>query len=282
MAEALENKSALQAKKLDSKKLSKLNREINNLSLQDAQLKLQLKGANDRGSVEVLRKRLKALANPRKPSTSGLQEDQLPFYVVIDFEATCEQERDNSFPHEIIEFPALLIDTRKKEIVDQFHMFCKPKLNPTLSEFCISLTGITQDVVDSAEPFSSVLAKFDEWLKSHGLVGAKRKHKFSFVTDGPWDFSKFLLGQCKLTEVPFPTYCRKYINLQRAFASHYKCRKTSLNGMLQHLALEFEGRQHCGLDDAKNISRILVVLISEFCSLVPNERCSADGHVHHI
>jgi 3'-5' exoribonuclease 1 len=42
--------------------------------------------------------------------------------------------------------------------------------------------------------------------------------------------------------------------------------------MLHYLGLEFEGKQHCGLDDAKNISRILMKLLSDGCELKLNER----------
>lgn len=109
----------------------------------------------------------------------------------------------------------MLVDTTSQAIVDEFHMYCRPEVNPTLSEFCVNLTGIrqvgylsetvspliifVQEQIDAAEPFPKVLVKFHEWLTGHKLVGDKRKHKFAFVTDGPWDFSKFLFGQCQVT-----------------------------------------------------------------------------------
>lgn len=42
--------------------------------------------------------------------------------------------------------------------------------------------------------------------------------------------------------------------------------------MLDHLGLEFEGRPHCGLDDAKNIGRIVLRMIEDGISIEPNER----------
>lgn len=42
--------------------------------------------------------------------------------------------------------------------------------------------------------------------------------------------------------------------------------------MLETLGLEFEGRPHCGLDDAHNIARILLVLMNEHAPLHINER----------
>lgn len=68
------------------------------------------------------------------------------FLVVIDFEATCEKENAEDFQHEIIQFPAVLVDVQQQVIVDEFNSYCKPKINPQLSEFCTSLTGISQVV----------------------------------------------------------------------------------------------------------------------------------------
>jgi len=48
------------------------------------------------------------------------------------------------FRFEIIEFPAVLVDAKKRKIVDHFQAFVKPTINPKLSEFCVQLTGIKQ------------------------------------------------------------------------------------------------------------------------------------------
>ncbi len=40
--------------------------------------------------------------------------------------------------------------------------------------------------------------------------------------------------------------------------------------MLHHLGLKFEGREHCGLHDTRNITRIIVQLITDGCVLKYN------------
>jgi inhibitor of KinA sporulation pathway (predicted exonuclease) len=42
--------------------------------------------------------------------------------------------------------------------------------------------------------------------------------------------------------------------------------------MLEHLELNFEGRPHCGLDDAQNIARVLLRMICDGASIQVNER----------
>ena len=50
------------------------------------------------------------------------------------------------------------------QIVDYFHSFVRPKLNPRLTEFCQQATGISQKQVDAAPDFIQVLESFQEWL----------------------------------------------------------------------------------------------------------------------
>ncbi|KAJ2993248.1 3'-5' exoribonuclease 1 [Globomyces sp. JEL0801] len=66
------------------------------------------------------------------------------YYLVLDFEGTCDENSRFDYASEIIEFPVILIDGQTLQIVDQFHRYVRPILQPTLTEFCISLTGITQ------------------------------------------------------------------------------------------------------------------------------------------
>lgn len=67
--------------------------------------------------------------------------------LILDFEATCENN-DSSWPNEIIEFPVILFDTQSLEIEAEFHQYVRPTINPTLTQFCKGLTGITQEQVD--------------------------------------------------------------------------------------------------------------------------------------
>ena len=81
-------------------------------------------------------------------------------FVVIDFEATCEEKNPADYPHEIIEFPAVLVSTTDRKVVDVFHSFVRPVINPKLSEFCHILTSIEQDTVDAADPFPVVHQRY--------------------------------------------------------------------------------------------------------------------------
>ncbi|KAK6010654.1 Skp1 family, dimerization domain protein, partial [Ostertagia ostertagi] len=102
------------------------------------------------------------------------------FLVAIDFECTCV-EVIYDYPHEIIEFPAVLIDVRQMKIVDTFRTFVRPEKNPTLDPFCVQLTGISQSTVDSAPVFKDAYRLFRDWMAHHNL--GDNGHRYAFVTD---------------------------------------------------------------------------------------------------
>ncbi|KAK0421036.1 hypothetical protein QR680_015034 [Steinernema hermaphroditum] len=205
------------------------------------------------------------------------------FLVVIDFECTCEDDVYD-YPFEIIEFPAVLIDTHEKKIVGQFRSFVRPTINPTLSEFCTNLTGVKQADVDAAPTFVKVLENFRQWLHSYihpwgenNRAGVMKN--FAIVTDGPWDIGKFFQMECiraEQLELKVPHTFRSYINIRRAFVFKYKkthsLSKVNLSGMLTVLGMDFVGREHCGLDDSINVARIALRMLEDGTEFRVNEK----------
>ena len=45
--------------------------------------------------------------------------NEVHFYCVIDFEGTCEKDNPKDYIHEIIEFPAVLVDAATLEVVSK-------------------------------------------------------------------------------------------------------------------------------------------------------------------
>ncbi|KAG8984499.1 hypothetical protein FRB90_005299, partial [Tulasnella sp. 427] len=101
-------------------------------------------------------------------------------FLVLDVEATCEAGSRFDHPNEIIEWPVILMKWEDKDettgtasklvIVDEFTSFVRPTWHPQLSEFCTSLTGITQADIDPAPTFPEMLTLFEQWLQKHNLI----------------------------------------------------------------------------------------------------------------
>ncbi|XP_069698473.1 3'-5' exoribonuclease 1-like [Periplaneta americana] len=253
------------------KELARLNGRINQMSKAAIVSKLKQLKLNTEGNCDVLKQRLKSYYKKQKLTSANLlaASKLSPYYVIVDFEATCEEVNAPDYPHEIIEFPAVLVSTEKQAVVDSFQAYCRPVINSKLSDFCVELTGITQEEVDKADTFPKILKDFEDWLAKNKLG---TKHKFTMVTDGPWDMGRFLYGQCKISDLPYPQFAKKWINIRKVFSNFYKSKRCCLKLMLKHLELDFEGRPHCGLDDAHNIARVLLRMMNDGASIQVNER----------
>ncbi len=66
-------------------------------------------------------------------------------FVVYDFEATCQRLPNQIKPQEIIEFSCVILDAVTLEVGDQFQEYVRPTEHRLLTNFCVELTGITQD-----------------------------------------------------------------------------------------------------------------------------------------
>lgn len=168
--------------------------------------------------------------------------------LVIDLEATCWIKGDPAIgPMETIEIGALLVDPDEPAAPREFQSFVKPARTSVLSAFCRELTGIAQSDVDAAEPFAAVLERFCAWL---GDPAAPR-----FASWGGYDKNQ-LLRDCERNGVPYP-FAADHFNVKRFWSREFKGKPAGMAGALARMGLELEGEHHRGLDDARNIWRIL-------------------------
>ena len=187
------------------------------------------------------------------------------YLVVVDFECTCE-DQEEPFLHEIIEFPAVLLDLHSRREVRHFHAFVRPTERPVLSEFCSRLTGIDQATVDKAEPLDRVLVKFGAWLDE--FVG----EDYSLAADCQSDLRHFLLAECRRKKIRVRDAWRRWVDLGRHLMVHFDLRRPgNLQMKLARVGLTFDGTPHRGLDDARNIGRLALALQARGVSLTVND-----------
>ncbi|KAF8061507.1 ribonuclease H-like domain-containing protein [Lyophyllum atratum] len=223
-------------------------------------------------------------------------------FLVLDVEATCQQGTDFNFPNEIIEFPVCLMRWKDRtddhkasqlEVVEEFRSFVKPTWQPTLSQFCTDLTGITQEQVDCAPLFPAVLASFQKFMIKHGLIDegtGDRLIRFCWCSDGPFDIRDFVVKQCFISKVPMPGWIQGDVLDVRTSVLDWlhsreppkntpaakvwdgpRRRTLNISAQLKALGLpSFEGRQHSGIDDSRNIAKIVAELARRGISLHPN------------
>eukprot|EP00756_Hemistasia_phaeocysticola_P045344 Hpha_TRINITY_DN19099_c0_g1::TRINITY_DN19099_c0_g1_i1::g.138237::m.138237/K18416/THEX1, ERI1; 3'-5' exoribonuclease 1 len=199
--------------------------------------------------------------SPAQPPPPTVAAQPVDVFLCMDFEATCKKD-DHAYRHEIIEFPVVALCAKTLKIRGEFQAYVRPLINPRLEPFCTELTGITQDLVEDADSLPVVFARFEEWLPS--VRG--EDEKVAFATDGPWDLRDFfwkhsIADQQKLPREEVPEHWRHWVDVRDLCADTLQQPRRGILRMLGSMGMRFEGRQHSGIDDTRNVARILIGLL---------------------
>lgn len=150
---------------------------------------------------------------------------------------------------EIIEFGCALA-TRQGELIESNSFLVRPTRYPALTEFCQTLTGITQDMVDTAPLFAETVEMLNAWL-------GEPAESFIWCSWGNYD-RLHVQAQCHQEDATAAVLNYPHLNLKRLWRrSTGQRKKTGLASALAYHELGFEGRHHRGVDDARNIVRLL-------------------------
>ncbi|KAF9050713.1 hypothetical protein BDZ89DRAFT_589323 [Hymenopellis radicata] len=253
--------------------------------------------ANSGQPKETILSEKKVSSHPSLPSPiKGSVFQPYDVLLVVDFEGTCTETSGFDYPNEIIEFPIVMLKWENKEegklvVHDEFRTVVRPTWKPNLSQFCTRLTGITQKEVDKAPPFAVALGLAQAFLVRNGVIdhAGEDTSQFCWCTDGPWDLRELLLKQCFISKIPPPPWMikRKFINT-RSLVRNLLSREAKVNPkatgipsmtvqqQLEALRIPLKGRLHSGIDDSRNISRIVQELARRGISLKSNNRVEAD------
>lgn len=176
--------------------------------------------------------------------------------LVVDLEATCWEDQTTPAGDaqsvnnmEIIEVGCALA-TRKGNLLDARSFLVRPTRNPLLSDFCTELTGITQSMVDAAPTLPEAIEAMNAWL-------GDLPDDFIWCSWGNYD-RLHLEAQCQLDGTWPIILAHPHLNLKRIWRrTTGQKRKNGFANALAFHGLEFEGHHHRGVDDARNMARVL-------------------------
>ena len=140
------------------------------------------------------------------------------------------------------------------QVVGEFQSFVRPTRHPALTPFCTMLTSIRQSDVEAAPIFPAVIQQFKKWLYQYW--------GFVFGSWGDYDINQ-LRQDCDVHQIPYPVSA-PHINLKRLFAERQGLtKKPGLGDAVRLARLDFLGSHHRGIDDARNIARLLPFIFGE-------------------
>lgn len=178
---------------------------------------------------------------------------QYDYYLVLDLEATCcNQETIKRHQMEIIEIGAVMVEAQDLNVIDEFQTFIKPVRYPILTEFCKSLTSITQEQVDQASGYVEAITLLKQWLSNYPNA--------VFSSWGDYDRNQFKQDS-KFHNLPFPI-AYPHVNLKQLFSEAQGLPKRyGMAEALQLAGIALEGTHHRGIDDARNIAKLLPFIL---------------------
>lgn len=168
--------------------------------------------------------------------------------IIIDLEATCWNGKvPQGQVNEIIEIGICILNTSTGLITKNDGILIKPERSE-VSPFCTELTTITQELLDKEGiPFQEACAKLREDYNAH---------YYTWASYGAYDLN-MMKSQCKIRGIEYPL-SQEHINVKTLFSETKDLtRKVGMKGALAILGITLEGTHHRGIDDAKNIAKIL-------------------------
>jgi inhibitor of KinA sporulation pathway (predicted exonuclease) len=180
---------------------------------------------------------------------------QFEYLLVVDIEATCwESNEGRVHEMETLEFAAAVVRTSDLSVIEAFSIIIQPRVHPQLSDYCKSLTHISQAQANAGirfEEIADVLApRLQPYLRS-----------IAWASWGNYD-RRQLEQDASRWGVPAPLGEITHINLKKAFAKKRRIKGTrpSVRRALDIVELPYEGVAHSGIDDVRNITRLLAYL----------------------
>ncbi|XP_010245564.1 PREDICTED: uncharacterized exonuclease domain-containing protein At3g15140 isoform X2 [Nelumbo nucifera] len=144
---------------------------------------------------------------------------------------------------EILEFPVVMVDAKTMDVVDFFHRFVQP-------------SKMSQQ-------------RINEYIEGkYGKLGVDR---------GNWDFKTKVPQQCKVSSMRLPPYFMEWINLKDIYLNFYQRRAPGMMTMMKELGIPLLGSHHLGIDDTKNITRVLQHMLADGAILQITARRRADS-----
>lgn len=184
-------------------------------------------------------------------------------HIVVDLEMNNIRQKSEArriCTNETIEIGAVMLDDNLQEI-SSFRTYVKPEYNDGIVPKISRLTGITDAMVVNAPKFKEALRMFTNWCLGTG----------DEVTIYAWSDSDFnqirkeiVLKEYEISEDERNLLETEWTDFQQEFDGHLGFeRQVSLRMALDMAGIDFSGREHDALDDARNTAELLQIFRDE-------------------
>ena len=153
---------------------------------------------------------------------------------------------------EIIQIGAVMLDEDNTEL-SLFNEYVRPEYSSEIDRHVWKLTGITFDLLEGANHFSDVFRRFLSWCGTDYKIFAWSEYDLSQIRNE--------IEMKSLGNLPGFTYAQEnWHNYQKEFGELLQLENPlSLSTAVEIAGLDFSGKQHDALDDARNTAALFAL-----------------------
>ncbi|SDB03115.1 3'-5' exonuclease [Eubacterium oxidoreducens] len=184
-------------------------------------------------------------------------------HIVVDLEMNTIRKKDDArriCGLETIEIGAVMLNDNLQEI-SSFRTYVKPEHCDGIARNISRLTGITDDMVANAPKFNEALHMFANWCLATGdevIVYAWSESDYSQIA------KEMVLKSYEISGAETELLGNDWFDFQQEFDSYLGFeRQVSLKMALEMAGVDFLGREHDALDDARNTAELLQIIRDE-------------------
>lgn len=184
-------------------------------------------------------------------------------HIVVDLEMNLIPQKSEArkiCTTETIEIGAVMLDDNLQEI-SSFQTYVKPEYNDIIVPKISRLTGITNEIVATAPKYKKAFKMFTDWCMS-------TNDEVTFYAWSETDYKQIIkeivLKEYELTEEEHTLIDSAWTDFQKEFDTHLGFeRQLSLKFALDMAGIDFSGKEHDALDDARNTAMLLQIFKDE-------------------
>ena len=179
-------------------------------------------------------------------------------HIVVDLEMNGIEKKHRIFgcTMETIEIGAIMLDENYQEI-SSFKTYVKPEYNSKIEKNISRLTGITNNMVVNAPKFNEALKKFSDWCLAADddiRIYAWSKNDYKQIA------KEIRLKRYDIRPEESIVYLNEWNDFQEEFDTELGFeRQISLKLALDMAGIDFLGREHSALDDARNTAKLFYI-----------------------
>lgn len=179
-------------------------------------------------------------------------------HIVVDLEmnGVGKEYKNLGCNMETIEIGAIMLDDNFQEI-SSFRTYVKPEYNTRVTSVVSKLTGINYNMLINAPKFNEALKMFSNWCM--GVDDDIKIYAWS-TNDYRQVFKEIKLKHYEISSDESRVYLTEWNDFQEEFDAELGFDKqVSLSLALDMAGIDFLGREHSALDDARNTAKLFHV-----------------------